>query len=75
MPFNFTFYDWRLNFLAKLFVTILTQWMSILHDICIKDIYNIFPVAMALLDKSIFKIRSVSHFHVLQSCMSWAQDI
>ena len=32
MPFNFTFYDWRLNFLAKLFVTIMTQWMSILHD-------------------------------------------
>ena len=28
---------------------------------------------MALGYKSLIKIRSVSHFHVLQSCMSWAQ--
>ena len=35
--------------------------------------YNIFLMAMALGYKSLIKIRCVSHFHVPQSCMSWAQ--
>ena len=30
-------------------------------------------MAMALGYKSLIKIRCVSHFHVPQSCMSWAQ--
>ena len=34
---------------------------------------NIFLMAMALGYKSLIKIRCVSHFHVPQSCMSWAQ--
>jgi len=41
--------------------------------IFVKYFHNIFLMAMALGYKSQIKIRCVSHFHVPQSCMSWAQ--